>query len=49
MNERLYRLPLKLLPTLSPGLVGLPTGLPEGPEPVVPGQWVTASKGSDRG
>jgi len=48
MNERLYRLPLKLLPTLSLGLVGLPTGLPEGPEPVVPGQWVTASRGSDR-
>jgi NADH-quinone oxidoreductase subunit G len=48
MNARLYRLPLKLLPTLSLGLVGLPTGLPEGPDPVVPGQWVTASRGSDR-
>jgi NADH-quinone oxidoreductase subunit G len=48
IDERLYRLPLRLLPTLPPGIVGLPAGLPEGPELVVPGQWVTISRGSDR-
>jgi NADH-quinone oxidoreductase subunit G len=48
MDERLYRLPLRLLPTLPPGIVGLPAGLPEGPELVVPGQWVTISRESDR-
>jgi NADH-quinone oxidoreductase subunit G len=46
MDERLYRLPLKLLPTLPPGVVGLPAGLPEGPELVGPGQWLAISRGT---
>jgi NADH-quinone oxidoreductase subunit G len=48
IDERLYRLPLKVLPTLPPGVVGLPTGLPEGPELVSPGQWLTISRGPGR-
>jgi hypothetical protein len=46
MDERLYCLPLKLLPTLPPGVVGLPAGLPEGPELVRPGQWLAISRGT---
>jgi NADH-quinone oxidoreductase subunit G len=44
IEGRLYRLPLRLLPTLPPGIVGLPTGLPEGPELVAAGQWVAISR-----
>jgi NADH-quinone oxidoreductase subunit G len=48
MEERRYRLPLRVLPTLPPGLVGLPAGLPEGPAPLVPGLWLTISRESNR-
>jgi NADH-quinone oxidoreductase subunit G len=48
IGERLYRLPLRVLSTLPTAVVGLPTGLPEGPELVEPGQWVTISRESDR-
>ncbi|MGD8624156.1 MAG: NADH-quinone oxidoreductase subunit NuoG [Anaerolineae bacterium] len=48
VGERRYRLPLRLLPALPPGLAGLPSGLPEGPELAAPGQSLTISGESDR-
>ena len=45
LQDRLYRLPLKLLPTLPKGVAGLPSGLPEGPGTIYPGQWLAISRG----
>ncbi|MFN2185558.1 MAG: molybdopterin-dependent oxidoreductase, partial [Anaerolineae bacterium] len=45
LQDRLYRLPLRLLPTLPKGVAGLPSGLPEGPETIYPRQWLAISRG----
>jgi NADH-quinone oxidoreductase subunit G len=44
IGERHHRLPLRLLPALPPGVAGLPSGLPEDPDLMAPGQWLTISR-----
>jgi NADH-quinone oxidoreductase subunit G len=44
IEERLYRLPVRFLPTLPAGIAGMPVGLPEAPEMVPPGERATVSR-----
>lgn len=45
IQDRPYRLPLRLLPALPKGVAGIPIGLPDGPGVISPGQWLAISRG----